>query len=220
MSQYLVTADEHYGHRNIIDSCKRPFADVTRMRDALVERHNAKVPAGNGFTTIHVGDMFWDTMSVEEALAILDRLNGRHAFLYGNHDKVVAQSLTLRERFEWVIGENKAGGSKIIHYNKIPILLSHYSHTMWHQSHKGSWMLFGHSHGKLVKDGLTFDIGVDGHDFEPWTLEEVAREMSKRKSNYVIPADKVWPGKEDKIGGTYHAENCNCGWCNMGMTRA
>ena len=32
------TADPHFGHRNIIDLCGRPFADVDEMNDAIVYR--------------------------------------------------------------------------------------------------------------------------------------------------------------------------------------
>ena len=37
------TADEHYGHENIIRHCNRPFADAAEMERELVRRHNALV---------------------------------------------------------------------------------------------------------------------------------------------------------------------------------
>jgi calcineurin-like phosphoesterase family protein len=44
---------------------------------------------------------------------------------------------------------------------------------VWDQSHHGSWHLYGHSHGKLPDLGLSTDVGVDGHNFQPWSFEEV-----------------------------------------------
>ena len=72
----FFTSDEHYGHRRIIDFCKRPFADIYEMREALIAAHNAKV--GRGDITFHLGDIFWRTMSVDEAMYIMSRLNGQH----------------------------------------------------------------------------------------------------------------------------------------------
>jgi len=51
---FLFTADEHYGHANIIRHCKRPFADFDEMDAALIARHNAVVGAKD--TVIHIGD--------------------------------------------------------------------------------------------------------------------------------------------------------------------
>ncbi len=197
MSDTFITSDEHYDHRNIIQYCKRPFANVDEMRETMIERHNKKVPDSSNYLTIHVGDMFWNTLAIGEAMTILDRLHGRHAFLYGNHDELVTKyENELVGYFEWLKGENKAGGAHILHWNKHQITLNHFSMDVWDKSHKGSWMLFGHSHGELVKRGKTFDIGVDSHNFEPWSLEEIEAEMEKRPQGHVIPVDDIWPGKE------------------------
>jgi hypothetical protein len=39
--------------------------------------------------------------------------------------------------------------------------------------------------------GKSFDIGVEGHNYEPWSLEEIERKMSTLDA-HVIPAGKVW----------------------------
>lgn len=44
------TADLHFGHANIINYSGRPFADVTAMNQALIERWNA---------SIHPDDTVW-----------------------------------------------------------------------------------------------------------------------------------------------------------------
>jgi len=196
MSDTFITADEHYGHRNIIKYCNRPFANVDEMRETIIERHNKKVPNSSNYLTIHVGDMFWNTLALGEALDILGRLNGRHAFVFGNHDDLIEKYLTdFGYQFDWMVGENKASGCRLLHYDKHEITLCHYAMTVWSKSHKGSWMLFGHSHGELKTPGKSFDIGVDSHNFEPWSLEEIAVEMEKHPQGHVIPADKIWEGK-------------------------
>lgn len=195
MSAIYLTADEHYGHRNIISYCGRPFRDTDEMREAMIARHNAKIGTRDALT-IHVGDMFWNSMTDGEAMQILQRLNGRHAIVYGNHDEVIERSALLRERFDFVIGRNKDSGVKSIYHNQTKIVLCHYAMRVWDRSHKGSWMLYGHSHNELPVVGKSFDIGVDGHNFEPWSLEEVATKMASLDQHHVIASEDVWPGKD------------------------
>jgi calcineurin-like phosphoesterase family protein len=57
--------------------------------------------------------------------------------------------------------------------NHQKLILDHYAMRVWDQSHHGSWHLYGHSHGKLPDLGLSTDVGVDGHNFQPWSFEEV-----------------------------------------------
>lgn len=58
------------------------------------------------------------------------------------------------------------------------IVLCHYALRVWDQSHYGAWHLYGHSHGNLPSQGLSFDVGIDCHGFVPLRLEEVAARMS------------------------------------------
>jgi calcineurin-like phosphoesterase family protein len=197
MSDVFITADEHYGHRKIIEYCRRPFRDVTEMNEAMIDRHNAKVPDKPSYLTIHVGDWFWHTLSLGEALTILGRLHGRHAFIFGNHDELIEKYRSVfTDQLVWIKGENKDSGTHRLHFNNNELTLCHYAMRVWNKSHKGSWMCFGHSHNELPVVGKSFDIGVDGHNFEPWSLEEIESAMSRLSQHHIIDASNVWPGKE------------------------
>lgn len=193
MSDILITSDEHYGHEQIIQYVNRPFTSVEESIETMIERHNKKVPNNRNYVTVHVGDLFWHTLTEEKAIEILSRLHGGHAFIYGNHDELIEQSRTLQTKFRWIAGQNKESGIRILNWNKHKITLCHYAMHVWDRSHKGSWMLFGHSHGELTVRGKSFDIGVDCHNFEPWTLEEIEVEMEKRPQGHLIT--EAWPGK-------------------------
>src|ERR1700686_4768566 len=106
MSDIFITSDEHSGHEKIITYVNRPFTSVEEQTETLIERHNKKVPNKKSYLTIHAGDLFWETMGETEAIQIIRRLNGRHAFLYGNHDDLMERSMNLRSQFEWVRGMN------------------------------------------------------------------------------------------------------------------
>lgn len=172
MSDLFFTSDEHLGHRNIIDFCKRPFSGIEEMTEVLLQKHNAKVSRGS--RVIHVGDMFWRTFGLKEALAYIDRLNGQHDFVYGNHDELIEKHPQLQQKFVYVqdIAEIKV--------DKLPkIVCFHYPMLRWNGSHRGSWHLYGHEHGVLKEDplSLSFDIGVDCWNYEPVALEEIAAKM-------------------------------------------
>lgn len=192
MSDTFITSDEHYGHNNIIQFCNRPFANTGEMRETLIERHNKVVPNKKSYLTIHAGDMFWQTMDPVDAAGILLRLHGRHAFLFGNHDELIERTPALQNFFEWVRGENDEASSHTVHFNKHRLVISHFALRVWPKSHKGAWHVFGHSHQELKPLGKSFDIGVEGHNYTPWSLEEIAAKMETLENHHVIPADKVW----------------------------
>jgi len=204
MSNIFITSDEHYGHVNwkngggILHLAKRPFSDIIEMREALIQRHNEVVPPSQGYLTIHVGDMFWMSMESWEATRILDRLNGRHAFMFGNHDELIEKSSDLQSKFDWVYGENKAGGAKLLRWNKHKLTLNHFAQRVWEGSHKGHWHVYGHSHNALPGLGKSFDIGVDGNNFYPWSIEQIEKKMSTLEQHHTID-NTGRPGGEDIV---------------------
>ena len=66
--------------------------------------------------------------------------------------------------------------------------MSHCCHKVWDRSHYDTWHLYGHSHGGLDEyaknEGKLIDVGVDSHNFEPWTFEEIKAVMDTRPLNF------------------------------------
>ena len=56
---------------------------------------------------------------------------------------------------------------------------------VWHQSFRGAWHLYGHSHGKLPEDpaSLSMDVGVDTRGFEPWHFDEIKTRMEQKRGS-------------------------------------
>lgn len=189
MSDTFITSDEHLGHDNhnggIIAMCGRPFASLEEMMETFIERHNKKVPNKWSYTTIHTGDLFWRTLPRLTAQSYLRRLHGKHAYVWGNHEELFSLYPELCHEFLWMKDVHQ------LHFDKHKLWISHYAHRVWPSSHKGSWHVFGHSHNELPRLsekfgdlGLSFDIGVDGHNYEPWSLEEIAAKMETLKSHH------------------------------------
>jgi calcineurin-like phosphoesterase family protein len=187
----FITSDEHYGHERIIQYVNRPFTSVEEQTETMIERHNKAVPDKSSNLTIHAGDMFWNTMRPEKASEILYRLHGKHAFIYGNHDELLERTEWMHPQFEWMVGTNKASGTHIVHWQNHTIVINHFAMRTWEKSHKGSWHVFGHSHQELPPYGKSFDIGVEGHNYAPWSLEEIAAKMETLPDAHAITG-KVW----------------------------
>lgn len=171
----FITSDEHYGHENIIKFCDRPFSDTREMTEVLVQNHNSVVEKED--VTYHIGDMFWRTFGLGPAADLIFRLNGKHKFLYGNHDELIEKHGYLQSLF---VTLDKY--VTIYPANDLPgITLCHYAMRTWPKSHKGSWHLYGHSHGELPEDdSLSFDIGVDCWDYKPVSIEQIAEKMRSK----------------------------------------
>ena len=160
---WFFTADEHYGHANIIKYCKRPFEDVETMDEELIRRHNSVVCDDD--VVVHAGDFTMCRKS--RARAYRRQLSGEHIFLRGSHDRRLENA---RE-----IWEKEIEGQYIV--------VCHYAMRVWPRSHYNSWQLYGHSHGMLEPVGKQCDIGVDNNDFYPVSLEQIRDIMRSRPDN-------------------------------------
>jgi calcineurin-like phosphoesterase family protein len=78
----FVWSDTHFGHKNIIKYCDRPFWDLDDMSQKLIDNHNNVV--GDDDLVIWVGDVAF--MNDDRANEILSYLKGDRILIIGNHD--------------------------------------------------------------------------------------------------------------------------------------
>jgi calcineurin-like phosphoesterase family protein len=176
MANCFFTSDEHYGHANIIQFCHRPFESLEDQTEQLIERHNFKV--GTKDVTYHLGDMFWRRVSIPEANSIMDRLNGKHYLILGNHDEVANR---IAGRFEWVRETSLV-------QTPTRVWLSHYAQRVWPESHRGSWHVYGHTHNVLPDYRYSTDVGVDAKNYFPVSYDELGTHMAAKGT---LPPDEV-----------------------------
>ncbi len=170
---------------------------LAEMNETMIERHNSVVKKGS--RVYDLGDFILNA-TLEQALAIRNRLNGQHFLLEGNHDSVAVE-MAKHGAWVWVkdtkrIDVHIPPGIIASDQTKHKILLSHYAHLTWHGSNKGVWHLYGHSHNQLegwkdrvLPNMLSFDIGVDCWDYYPVSLEQVVEKMKPR-----VQAWREWRG--------------------------
>jgi calcineurin-like phosphoesterase family protein len=169
----FFTSDTHFGHETIIRLCKRPFGSVEEMNETLVARWNETVAPGD--TVYHLGDFCYrNAHAVSEYRR---QLNGTIRLILGNHDTLSAEDSAQFETISH-IDQIKPNGHELF--------LCHYPMREWNRCWRGAWHLFGHVHGGLnhAPHGYSMDVGVDGHDFRPWSLEEIASVMDTRENPF------------------------------------
>jgi calcineurin-like phosphoesterase family protein len=173
----FFTSDHHFGHANILKFCNRLFENVDEMNEVLIARWNEKV--GPNDEVYHLGDF---ALSTNEAFkAIAERLNGTIYLIVGNHE---GTALNYRKRFKWIKEYHELKVKDDDLKNGVQrIILFHYAMRVWRGEGRGAWHLYGHSHNNLPdkEDSLSFDIGVDCHNFYPLSYNEVKSIMSKKK---------------------------------------
>lgn len=179
MAKKFYIADWHYGHANIIPFDNRPFKNVEEMNKTLIDNWN-KVVSKEDIVYV-LGDMFWCT--AENAVPILDVLNGQKVLIKGNHDRV--HSSEFNSRFvkitEYLEVKDEGKNVVLCHY-PIPCFKNHFY---------GWYHLYGHVHNSfeynmmkhdkyLMKElyghqCLMFNVGsmMPYMDFTPRTLNEI-----------------------------------------------
>lgn len=165
----FFTSDTHFGHSNIIKYSSRPFASAYEMDNTIIHNWNSVVRPGD--TVYHLGDF---AVGGPEADKYFFRLNGNILFCWGNHDNRLKRLKTDKPQMCEHVRHISVNGQRIF--------LSHYAHKVWEGSHKGTWHLYGHSHGTLPDDphSLSFDIGVDCHAMMPLEFSQVRDIMLKK----------------------------------------
>ncbi len=180
----FVTADTHFGHHGAIAKFDRPFADVAAMDDALLAGINDVV--GEGDLLYHLGDFVGPTppglSRAGHARAIRERIDCRNIILVrGNHDPrdnpefdalfdSVHDLLSFRG---WKREDGRRESGRVV--------MSHYAIRVWQGRLKGSLHLYGHSHGTLVEQGRSTDVGVDCWRFRPRPISEVLELVAERE---------------------------------------
>jgi len=177
------TADLHFGHKNIIQHCNRPFEGTDDM-DAVLLR-NLQNSVGPADQLWIVGDFSFGRKSSDRAYleAVFEQLPGAEKHLVvGNHDKNHILNLPWTTVSE--VAEVRDGPQNQAH------TLFHYPLITWNHARRGALQLFGHVHDNWLGSRNSINVGVDVWGFKPLLFEAAtARAMT-------LPVNPVWPSVE------------------------
>lgn len=151
------TSDLHFGHKNIIKYCSRPWASTKDMDQALIDNWNSVVKPED--EVWNLGDVGF-TCKAEYLRDCLHVLNGTHHVIRGNHDGLLVRldGMGAVSLHDVVIHRDSVEEIKL--YDQ-EITLCHYAMREWHHALRGTWHLFGHTHALLPPFGKSVDVGVD-----------------------------------------------------------
>lgn len=217
-------SDPHYDHAIIVEGTSpwedksqcRPFKTLHEHNKTLIDNINKTVREDDvlfclgdwSFGNYRTGD------NIENVRKFRESINCKNVHLiYGNHDqeirknKLTKMGVPLQTYFSSVndyleLTIVEVFNEQNIRAKKQQIILSHYAFRVWNHSARGSWMLFGHSHGNLnvsianpewqgddyyIRNFRTMDVGIDTNkEFRPYSYEELKEIMGKRNVELTV----------------------------------
>jgi calcineurin-like phosphoesterase family protein len=171
MRNTFIASDHHFYHKNILKFCSetRPFETIDEMNEQMIVRHNEVVRDDDDVYLL--GDFAFT--HPETISAILEMMNGRKHFIFGNHDKQMRKP-SIAKHFVWMRDYHELKLPSRAE-SIIPIVMCHYPLYSWNRMHHGALHFYGHTHGEVptMFSGRGRDIGVDTNNCYPWNVEDL-----------------------------------------------
>tara|TARA_R110000868_G_scaffold1452_6_gene11438 strand:- start:2004 stop:2654 length:651 start_codon:yes stop_codon:yes gene_type:complete len=189
----FFTSDTHYNHSNICSgttnwvgasNMTREFNVLEHMNQVLVDNINNMV--GEDDILIHLGD--WSFGGLDSIEEFRRRIVCKNIHLVlGNHDDHISRNKENVQRLF----------SSVQHYLKLDIrrpvnkatvekfsfVCMHFPIISWDNMNQKVMHLFGHVHLPAhlrIMEGRAMDVGCDGNDLEPISMDEVVTILKDR----------------------------------------
>lgn len=202
LDKIFFWSDPHFGHRNVIKFCNRPYETTEEMHEDFIKRYNSVVPQDG--VCIWVGDCFF--FGKTKSREIMDRLNGSKVLVLGNHDWKPAHMYNVGFDFVcnymemYIAGHpvkikhypSKWSGSKLYNWLRLDFFAKYFGRggklfplVNWRKPRyfdrypepDGRWLIHGHTHSdeKMDLERKTIHVGVDAWDYTPVSYREIER---------------------------------------------
>jgi calcineurin-like phosphoesterase family protein len=187
----FFTSDTHFGHRNILAYCHRPFESIEGHDDVLIENINRTVmPLDDLF---HLGDFAFGGGKPEH---FIEQINCKNIHLImGNHDPHKHDGSPTTKLLECGFATVRSLATVVLEGDdaNIKAQLCHYPIESWRSKAHGYLHLHGHTHGLLGSpDTWRMDVGVDGvlppsasiprpaEAYRPYSEQEIITVMTRK----------------------------------------
>ena len=200
----FFSSDQHFGHRNVVKFCNRPYADEKEMGKALIENwHNV---VGPDDIIVTMGDFFWfnDSQSIKK---VVNQLNGTIYMVLGNHDKKESFRRCDPEKLIILDGIShiflRCEDENRWYEKTFEIVCCHYPLMTWSHRDRGAINLFGHIHSGWMRScddydqmlplwrGQQLDVGVDNQNFTPVVFEDVLAQLANEKRKLLFEKTNI-----------------------------
>lgn len=154
-------ADTHFGHKNVIEYCGRPYESVEHMDISLIENWNSVVTDEDEVYIL--GDFTWGNRERLEDYA--SKLNGKKYLVPGNHDRV-----------------NRFNGSdiEVLSYKTITAVFNGETYMLRHcppDPRETDKVIFGHIHEKGCGDARC--VSVENINYTPISHDELEKKLAE-----------------------------------------
>lgn len=181
------TSDTHYSHNNICygtsnwtdKSYCRKFDTLEEMNQKIIDNINNNVLEND--ILFHLGD--WSFGGYDKIEDFRKQINCKNIYLIlGNHDQHILNNKNnvktlFTDVFQYLELEIK---DKISHN----FVLMHYPIISWNKMNDGVIHIHGHTHlpnHLRLSGGKIIDVGMDGNNLEPISLNEILKIMETRE---------------------------------------
>ena len=201
--QLFFTSDTHYSHSNICSATTnwsvnegyaRKFDSLQDMNQRLVDNINNRV--GEDDILIHLGD--WSFGGFDKIEEFRSQINCKNIYLVlGNHDHHIERNKEgIQKLFSSVQQYLRLDVRRPVNkatVEKFTFVCMHYPIASWHDMNQGVIHLHGHVHlpaNLRLAEGKAMDVGVDGNELEPISMDEVLGIMEMRPiKKLALPKD-------------------------------
>jgi calcineurin-like phosphoesterase family protein len=211
------TSDTHYGHTNICRGISkwrdengnvpinqtRDFQTLEQMNNVIVDSINNVV--GEDDILFHMGDFSFG--GFERIIEFRKRIHCKSIHLIlGNHDHHIERNKNnVQELFssvnQYLRLEISVKPDTKLYIREYDFVLMHYPIASWHNMNDGVMHLHGHTHlsnEHKIGNGKSIDVGMDGNNMKPYSLNEIISIMNKQPiAKLSLPQDH----HEERIEG-------------------
>lgn len=180
MSKVWFSADSHFGHKNIINYCDRPFDSVDEMDAELIENWNEVVAPEDD--VYYLGDFSLDFRRVRQVVPLLrgkiHLVAGNHDLCHSSHSSSSVYSQRYKDAGFTTVSQNgilEIAGERVL-CNHLPYYSLDDPDTRYQElkpNDEGQWLLHGHVHQRWKIKNRQINVGVDVWDFYPVGLDAV-----------------------------------------------
>jgi len=188
------TADTHLGHTNILKYCNRPWDNVTRMNEAIIDNINEICNEDDELWIL--GDIALGQL--RDSLDYIQFIKPEVHAIIGNHDRCFIRANATEAKIA------KAERSRQPYLNAgivslqtetrhllgdHEVVLSHFPYSEDHTEtdrftharpkNEGKWLLCGHVHNLWKQREKQINVGVDVRNFYPIHEDEITHIISK-----------------------------------------
>ncbi len=187
-SQIFFSADFHFQHLNANKLCGRPFSSVEEMDIGILNNINNKIQSHD--ILYFLGDFsFGPKLNIWN---FLDNIQCKNIhYIKGNHCRSIAYLQTennIRKRLLSI--SNRIDTTLVWHGQKYNFIMTHHPIDSDKRSDTNIYLCgHVHRHNPVIAFNC-FDVGVDGHNMQPWSLDELMKLYYENSNNSTISSRK------------------------------